>query len=442
MPPGRTVDGEPVVDLVVPGVVTDSPGPVTRAPGLAPSVPGATASGPALRAPGQDAPTCTPPPELSRLAPTPDLPRLAPTPEVPRPAAAPGEPGPAPTCGVLTAPTERWGAHLDAHQSAVVRARLDGPALICGAVGTGKTVVGLHRAVHLARTRPGRVLLTALAPSLTAVLRQHVDHLAPDVAERIDVLALPAVALRVLRERGVRLDLHPVRVGEAFDEAWRSVGRRGLLAHLAPERSYWEQEIAEVLRAQGPRSLEEYLALPRTGRLHRLGPSARQAVWALHEATTGALRRRQVHALGEVALLVEDELRRAPLAEPWAAVLVDDAQELSATMLRVVRLLSPGGGAGGVPPIDLPDALTLIGDPRLPLHPGGSTLAEAGIDVAGRTLTLRLHQRSTAPILHLAGGLLPAPGASTLAGPVDGGAFPRTAPRAGPEPVLVRYADA
>ena len=83
------------------------------------------------------------------------------------------------------------------------------------------------------------------------------------------------MAARILRERGVRVDLNPVRVAEATDEAWRTVGRRGLLSHLAPDRSYWEQEIALVLRAQGVRSLEEYLTLPRTGRRHRLGPDAR-----------------------------------------------------------------------------------------------------------------------------------------------------------------------
>jgi hypothetical protein len=48
--------------------------------------------------------------------------------------------------GVLDAPIEDWMAFLDPAQAKLVRRNFNGPARIRGAAGTGKTVVGLHRA--------------------------------------------------------------------------------------------------------------------------------------------------------------------------------------------------------------------------------------------------------------------------------------------------------
>jgi superfamily I DNA and RNA helicase len=47
-----------------------------------------------------------------------------------------------------------------------------GPARVSGSAGTGKTIVALHRAAHLARTYPdARVLLTTFSDTLASALR-------------------------------------------------------------------------------------------------------------------------------------------------------------------------------------------------------------------------------------------------------------------------------
>ncbi len=47
----------------------------------------------------------------------------------------------------------------------------NGPARVAGSAGTGKTIVALHRAVHLARTdRDARVLLTTFSDTLANAL--------------------------------------------------------------------------------------------------------------------------------------------------------------------------------------------------------------------------------------------------------------------------------
>ncbi len=52
---------------------------------------------------------------------------------------------------LLAAPVEDWMVFLHPDQAGLVEQTFSGPARVRGAAGTGKTVVGLHRARHLAR---------------------------------------------------------------------------------------------------------------------------------------------------------------------------------------------------------------------------------------------------------------------------------------------------
>lgn len=83
--------------------------------------------------------------------------------------------------GMMASPIEEWMSFLHPDQAKLVRRSFNGPARIRGAAGTGKTVVGLHRAAYLARTRPGRVLVATFVRTLPAVLGQMLGRMAPDV---------------------------------------------------------------------------------------------------------------------------------------------------------------------------------------------------------------------------------------------------------------------
>jgi superfamily I DNA/RNA helicase len=102
-----------------------------------------------------------------------------------------------------------------------------------------------------------------------------------------------------------------------------------------------------------------------------------------------------VHDFADLVLLAEKELQREPL-EGYSAVVVDEAQDLSCAM---VRMLWSIGGNG-------PDAFTLIGDGQQTIYPGGYTLAEAGISLAGRGVVLDVNYRNTVEILEAAGSVV------------------------------------
>ncbi len=71
----------------------------------------------------------------------------------------------------LEYPWEKWSVFLHPAQRELVKGDYSGPVRVSGSAGTGKTIVALHRAVHLARIHPdARVLLTTFSDTLSNAL--------------------------------------------------------------------------------------------------------------------------------------------------------------------------------------------------------------------------------------------------------------------------------
>src|SRR5476649_2903800 len=103
----------------------------------------------------------------------------------------------------LDFPSEKWMVFLHPEQRQWVERDYNGPARVSGSAGTGKTIVALHRAAHLARTHPdARVLLTTFSDTLASALRTKLRRLLgnePRLAERIDVHSIDAIGLRLYK---------------------------------------------------------------------------------------------------------------------------------------------------------------------------------------------------------------------------------------------------
>jgi mRNA-degrading endonuclease RelE of RelBE toxin-antitoxin system len=97
----------------------------------------------------------------------------------------------------LEYPWDKWTVFLHPAQREMVEKDYKGPARVSGSAGTGKTIVALHRAVHLARNNPdARVLLTTfsdtLANALSAKLRRLIGN-ESRLGERLEVHAIDAI---------------------------------------------------------------------------------------------------------------------------------------------------------------------------------------------------------------------------------------------------------
>jgi len=328
--------------------------------------------------------------------------------------------------GVLAQPIEEWMSFLHPDQAKLVRRSFGGPARIRGAAGTGKTVVGLHRAAYLARTRPGRILVTTFVRTLPTVLEHHLARMAPEVADRVEFTGVHQFAKAVLDARGVRVDLDGKKSDAAFSSAWQRVPAKSPLRLKGLTKRYWDEEVRTVIKGRGITDFDAYAELTRTGRGYRLGIEQRRAVWELYVDYTKELRALGTHDFADVILLAERELAARPLETAYAAVIVDEAQDLSCAMVRMLY------GLVG----DAPDGFTLIGDGQQSIYPGGYTLAEAGISVANRGVVMDVNYRNTAQILEFAHEVVAGSEFADIEGEVAKGERPAHVPRVGPEPVI------
>ncbi len=325
--------------------------------------------------------------------------------------------------GMLAAPIEEWMAFLHPDQAKLVRRSFGGPSRIRGPAGCGKTVVGLHRVAYLARASTGRVIVTTYVRTLPDVLATLMTRLAPEVADRVEFTGIHQFALRVLRERGHRVVVKLPEANQAFTRAWAQIGARGALAALDRNTKYWHDELLHVIKGRGLTTFEQYADLARAGRRRRLSVDQRREVWRLYLQYQQNLRDAGVMDFEDVILRAEASLRERPL-EGVSAVVIDEAQDLSCAMIRMLYALVG----------DRPDGLTLIGDGQQTIYPGGYSLAEAGLTVAGRGVVLSTNYRNTREIAEFAAKVVEGDEFVDIEGGALRGDAAVAIPRTGPAP--------
>lgn len=284
----------------------------------------------------------------------------------------------------LAAPMERWMTFLDPAQLKTVRRNWNGPARITGAAGTGKSVVGLHRALYLAESTTGSILLTTYVASLPKVHQQLLHRIRPDLAGRVECVNMHAWARNLLDRRGKSYHLDAHRAESEFGHAFLACQLRE--SSLPP--NYWRDEITYVIKGQGLTSFEEYAIRPRPGRRVPLNSTVRAEVWDLYTDYQERLAVKGVHDHADLLLMALAELDREP-ETGVGAVLIDEVQDLTLTGIRIAHRL-----AG-----NRPNGLLLIGDARQTVYPGGYRLADAGFTVRGRAEVLTVNYRNGSSIL-------------------------------------------
>ena len=263
-------------------------------------------------------------------------------------------------------------------QSAAISTCFPGPARVRGAFGTGRSVVAVSRAVHLAQTRPGVVALIVPSPAQVEPTRRRLALVATDdELDRIVVDVPAGVAQAVLHEFGTEVNPAPESVARAWAAAQRTTG-----LGAAQGRS-----IALVCDEVG---LIRGRSLISEGGYHRLRQEVpgglRHQVWVLHEAYVAELRRQNVPDEHDMVRMARAALR-AGVPSQFTSAVVDDANDLTVDQLAMLRE-TVGTGE---------DALTIIDDGLPGLAPVGATLGEAGIDVGQRQLELTHEFRLTGP---------------------------------------------
>jgi mRNA-degrading endonuclease RelE of RelBE toxin-antitoxin system len=283
----------------------------------------------------------------------------------------------------LDFPWEKWTVFLHPEQRQLVDREYAGPARVSGSAGTGKTIVALHRAAHLARSHPdARVLLATFSDTLASALRTKLRRLLgnePRLAERIDVHSIDAIGLRLYKTH-----IGPVAIASRdvvrglVQEAARVVGGHKFGVHFL--LTEWEQ----VVDAWQLENWEAYRDVARLGRKTRLPELQRKVLWSIFEHIRAGLREKKLLTQAQLFTALASVIAASKNAVFDFAV-VDEAQDISVSHLKCFAAL---GGARA-------NALFFAGDLGQRIFQQPFSWRGLGVDIRGRSRTLRVNYRTS-----------------------------------------------
>lgn len=296
----------------------------------------------------------------------------------------------------LDYPWDKWAVFLHPAQADLVARSFSGPTRVSGSAGTGKTIVALHRAVHLARTNSeSTVLLTTFSKALANSLRRKLASLVAGetaVTDRITVKAISAVGY----------DLYSDRFGQP--QLASSALIRTLITKAAAEVDghrfsihFLLGEWSDVVDAWQLRSWDEYRDVSRLGRKTRIGGKQRETLWAIFERVREGLAARGIVTWSDVFGRLTDSMTNDG-KPPYAFAVIDEAQDLGVAEARFFAAMASGRA----------DGLFFAGDLGQRIFQQPFSWKALGLDVRGRSYTLRINYRTSHQIRIHADRLLPA----------------------------------
>jgi hypothetical protein len=294
----------------------------------------------------------------------------------------------------LSFPWDKWTTFLHPAQRQWVEREYSGPARVSGSAGTGKTVVALHRAVHLARRHPdARVLLTTFSDTLANALRQKLHRLIgnePRLAERLEVKAMNSLGARLYEAQfGKFKTLNRAQLQDFLrEESAKVSGWRFSPSFVLSE---WD----ELVDAWQLGSWEDYRDVRRLGRKTRLSEAQRAILWKVFST----VQQRVVAAglLTPASMFTSLANAMAKRASPvFDFVVIDEAQDISVAQLRFLAAV-----AG-----QRPNGLFFAGDLGQRIFQTPFSWKSVGVDVRGRSRSLNINYRTSHQIRMQADRLL------------------------------------
>jgi superfamily I DNA/RNA helicase len=303
---------------------------------------------------------------------------------------------------ILNAPLAQWRVFLHPTQHKLAMGNRSGPVRVLGGAGTGKTVLAMHRARWLAdnRTQPGqKVLFTTFTKNLATDIEQNLKSLCGSTTmSKLEVTNLDAWVHGFMRSRKLEHRIVYDRKQDGALQAWQSAMAVRDTSLDLPD-NFYQQELEQVVLAQGITSLDEYRTARRTGRGVVLSRAKRDAVWPVFEEYRGQLASRKLKevddAYREVATILVAEQKS--VTSPYSAIVIDETQDFGPQALKLLRAMIPSGA----------NDLFFVGDGHQRIYSRHrAAMSKCGIDIRGRSKKLYINYRTTDEIRRQAVALL------------------------------------
>lgn len=298
---------------------------------------------------------------------------------------------------------EGWRVFLHPEQRKIAYRDYNGPVMVRGGAGTGKTVVAMHRAKHLADqiqkdpSRSGqRVLFTTFTTSLAQDIEANLRTLCPEhlaaQPPRIEVINLDRWVSQFLKRKNFERQVaYFGDVRDRLDQIWHEVFDE----HELPEglsEAFVKAEWAQIVQAKGLTDQRAYLKASRAGRGTPLDRRKRSALWALFADYRARMISEGLAEPDDAYREATDILSAEAPNLPYAAVIVDEAQDMGEQAFRLVRAIVPEAPSGDQ------NSIFIVGDAHQRIYARRASMSVCGINVRGRSRRLRLNYRTTQEI--------------------------------------------
>lgn len=290
--------------------------------------------------------------------------------------------------GILGAPLEQWRIFLHPSQNGVVQMNSKGSARVLGGAGTGKTVVAMHRARHLAKQvfcNPGdKVLFTTYTTNLARDISDNLKRLCGDEFERIEVTNLHSWSAKFLRERGIKVRNKIVTLKQSsffWEQVYDELG-----VDSSFSQTFFEEEWDKVVQSQNISTLDQYLRARRAGRGVRVTRRQREEIWKIFAAYRKKLDQAGKYEFADIIRMAYEALNTEKIELPYRAIIADEVQDFRTADLQLLRAMVPAGA----------NDIFVVGDAHQRIYGHKASLSRCGISVKGRqSRRLKINYRTT-----------------------------------------------
>jgi superfamily I DNA/RNA helicase/mRNA-degrading endonuclease RelE of RelBE toxin-antitoxin system len=289
---------------------------------------------------------------------------------------------------ILEAPLEQWRVFLHPSQRSLVEREWDGPVLVLGGAGTGKTVVAMHRAKWLVENvftnENDKILLTTFTRNLAADIEQNLTKICSEkLMRRIEVTNLDRWVSSFLRKNGFNYDID---YGNRSKPLWDN-SMTLAPSELSLDENFYREEWERIIQAHGITSLAEYMKISRLGRGILLSRKDRKLVWPVFEEYRLLLSENKIResddAMRDASALLQDKGN----VLPYRSVIVDEAQDMSKQAFELIRQMISGG--------QQKNDIFIVGDAHQRIYRHKIMLEQCGININERNEKLKINYRTT-----------------------------------------------
>lgn len=297
-----------------------------------------------------------------------------------------------------------WQVYLHPSQSKLVNKDFKGSLKISGSAGTGKTIAAIHRLKYLATKYPNvtehKILFTTYTKNLSNNLKSLIEKLNVKnefyLLTNVDKLLHEFAFKHWLLIKGSSENSFPNIIdynkSVFISDIWRDVLDETCSQF---DEKFLMEEYKEVILYNDIQNVEGYCKQSRVGRNKKLSRKQKIDIWETIQCYRNVIHKRNYIDRLDLFNRVTNYLNSIE-SKPYEHIIVDEYQDFSTPELKFIRSLAKKG----------PNDLFLTGDPFQRIYKTKLKFADAGIDIRGRSKTLKVNYRTTEEIKKLAVSVL------------------------------------